>query len=368
MWKTRSSRIPLVPLCDALATWLWLHTHARRSPCPARSYRCLQLPLYGARAPAQPWAVRDLGALCALATDVASSDDAVEQWAPRFTRVTRWDLLDNLDSRALQALLRAPSLRHVQARNLSLDQDLSQQQCQWEALEVQQLEDACHLLRLPSGVGRVAVTQGFTLHHVIGVQSQQQLAAVLQRWCAPGRLRVEVDKPPPANAAEFWRLGAEEAQGGFFRLAVPSEGAATAHAPLLQRTVLPQGGGPRTLWLSVRGPYNLVPVVQELASLLAGTHVRALCTSMSWEIVGVWDLLSTLPACITSLHVRMSSVEHAREVLSGPAATHPLRLALVVRPLVASWSGGVVEQRELRELCAAHQPLVRLEVVWELEG
>ncbi len=301
------------------------------------------------------WVAQDLGALCALATEVRSRHHVAE-WAPHFTRVTRWDL-DGcaLSSSDLQALLRAPSLRHVQAINLDLSQDHSQQRCQWEALEVRRLDCVGELLRVPSGVGRVVVAERLTLRTL----DQQQMAAVLQRWGAPGQLRVKVDTPPSDATVKRWCLSEEEAQEGFFALEVQSAAVGGSHAALLRSTVLPQGGGPCTLALTLGEDCPVAPTLQQLAPLLAGTRVRTLCVGVSQESGPVRGILSALPASITRARLHFG-VHQARAVLSGPAATHALRLVVLLR------CGGqfAEQQRKLQKLCAAHQPLVRLEVVF----
>ncbi len=311
----------------------------------------------------QPWAVRDLGALCALATEVISRAH-VEDWAPHFTRVTRWDAIRYLGSGALLALLRAPSLRHIQAFGLRLDQDHSQEACRWETLEVRTLDDARQLLRLPSGVGRVVVTESFTLPDVDPDQ-QEEMAAVLQRWGAAGRLQA-AGSPPHEWQFPHWRLGEEEAQGGFFKLVMAHADAVADHALLLRRTVLPQGGGPLTLELSLEQGCPVAPTLQQLAPLLVGTCVRTLCLRLDEDIDDdeedeLPNVLSAVPATITCIHLRMLSVHRAWEVLSGPAATHALRVVamLVLEPVDPEALG----EQDLRELCAAHQPLVQLEVV-----
>ncbi len=310
---------------------------------------------------AQPWAVRDLGALCALATDVATTHHVAE-WVPHFTHATRWDVHGYLDSRTLRALLPLPNLRHVQSVNLALHQDHRQQQCQWEALEVQRVDGVHQLLLLPTAIGRMTVQERLALRDV----DHQQAAAVLQRWGALGRLQARVDAPPPALQAEFWCLGAEEArQSPFFSLCVEGQGAVAAHAPLLRSMVLPQGGGPHTLEISLFDGHHLPPVVQQLATLLAGTRVRTLCMGALPHMRGpLGGVLSALPASIACVRLAVCSVGKAIEVVVGPAATHPLRL-VVLLPCGAGGAeaGGVEEARELRELCAARQPLVLLEVM-----
>ncbi len=304
------------------------------------------------------WAVRDLGTLCALATDVRSREHT-EEWASRFTHATRWDVCRPLISRTLQALLQLPHLRHVQTPDLDLSQDHSQQQCLWETLTLTHLGDVQQLLRLPSGVGRVVVTERVSL---LGVDEQERTAAALLRWCAPGRVRVEVDAPPTDAKVKRWCLDAEDEQGGFFQLWVDRAGAVAAHASLLRRTVLPQGGGPRTLELqvSLEGA-AATQLLQQLAPLLAGTRVRTLCMHICrdeghWTGGSIEFHLSALPATIACFRLILDSVEQAREVMAGEKATHDLRLVV----LLMSWDAE--EERELRGLCTACQPLVRLEV------
>ncbi len=300
-------------------------------------------------------AVRDLGALCALAAEVTTGHH-IEEWAPHFTRAARWDMHAYLESRTFQALLRAPNLRHVQAQQLGLGQDHSQQRCQWETLTVKELDGVQHLLRLPSGVGRVVVTERLSLPIAV-----TERAALQQQWCAPGRLRLEVDTPPDDTMIECWRLGAEEARGGFFGLNAQNEGVLAACASLLRQMVLPPGGGPCTLELLQPLDAYMERTIQQLAPLLVGTRMRTLCTMAGlFDVRGLRGVLVALPACITCLHLRAFSVEHAREVVSGPAATHALRLVVVME---LHSSDPDAEERELRELCAARQQLVRLEVV-----
>ncbi len=300
-----------------------------------------------------PWAGQDLRTLCALATDIKTGYDVVE-WAPHFTRVTRWDIFFTLDCHMLLALLRAPTQRHVQAPDLDLSQDHSRQACPWETLTVRHLGNAGHLLRLPGGVGHVVVTESLGLSAI----TEEELGVVVEQWCAPGQLRAEVGSPPDAATV----LGAEEAQGGFFRLALQSAGAVTAHAALLRSTVLPQGGGPRTLWLECGWAVDIAHTLQHLAPLLAGTRVRTLCTSPAMAYGRVECVLSALPACITCAHLLVGTAEQAGRVLSGPAATHPLRLVAVLRKDHFGHELTEGKLEKLRELCAAHQPLVQLEV------
>ncbi len=298
--------------------------------------------------------MRDLGALCALATEVRVSQ-RVEQWAPHLPNVTRWDVGSHeLDSPRLQALLQVPSVRHVQALDLSLDEDHSQLPCQWETLTVGCLDELDQLLLLPSGIGRLVLKEFDCLEIE---QQLEHVEAVLQRWGA-GRLQAGVDTPPHDEEVERWCLGAEGARGGFFELPVPSAEDVTALAALLRSTVLPQGGGPRTLALGDDwDESSAAQVMQHLAPLLAGTRVRTLCLCLEDHGEPVHgDVLSALPASVMSVHLTVRSVEQAREVLSGPAAMHALRVVVVLPR-----GGQGVEG--LRELCAAHQPLVQLEVV-----
>ncbi len=302
----------------------------------------------------EAWAARDLGALCALAVEVAASDD-VEEWAAHLPNATHWDLRgDALSSEQVEVLLQ-PNVRHVQAHDLSLDQDHSQQHCQWETFTVGSLEELDQLLLLPSGIGRVVVTHSLTL---LDVGQQQEVEALLQQW-GRGRLQARVDTPPSDFCAKSWHLGREEAQGGFFELQVLSAAAVAARAALLRSMVLPQGGGPHTLALqAVWEGSSAAPLLQQLVPLLVGTRVRTLCLWFADQTGPVrGDVLSALPASIASVHVTVRSVEQAREVLLGPAATHSLRLVLLML------RGVQEQQRELHELCAARQPLVQLEVV-----
>ncbi len=305
--------------------------------------------------------MRDLGRLCALATDVQIGY-LLGDWTPHLSSARRWDLgCHGLGPRKLEALLHLPHLRHVHASDLDLDQDLSQQQCQWQTLTTTRLGGAGHLLRLPAGVGRVVVTERLGT----AATTEQEAAAVLQRWCAPGRLRVEAGAPPHGEAIERWCL-VSEAQAGFFVLEVPSVSAVESNVPLLQRTVLAPDGGPRTLALEVASACSVPHALHCLAPLLAGTRVRTLCLSMQSNGFGLEAMLGVLPPCIACVRL-CGTVHQAREVVSGPAARHRLRLVVLLYRTPYEPPAFMDEKQELRELCAAHQRLVQLEVVWSTE-
>ncbi len=298
---------------------------------------------------------RDLGALCALATEV-SINDRVREWAPHLPNVTRWDLGSyTMDCELLKALLRVPTLRHVQAPDMNLGQDRSRWQCEWKTLTVGHLQDLEQLLLLPSGVERVVLAEGFDL--LDAERQGERVEAVLRRW-GPDQLQARVDALPKDEDVKRWRLDAEEAQGGFFGLCLPHAAEVSAHVALLRRAVLPQGGGPRTLALEADWDESSAEhVLQQLAPLLAGTRVRTLCLSFGGAFGRVrGDMLSALPASIASVRMCEASVEEAMEAVSGPAATHALRLVVLL-------PRGAQDVEELREQCAATQPLVQLEVV-----
>ncbi len=304
----------------------------------------------------EDWAVEDLCRLCALATDVRGDgllllDASVA--AQHLSHVVRWDLDEGLladdEPEALQALLRLPRLRHVRAEGLALDQDHSQAACEWETLTVRDLEGVDGLLRLPSGVGRVVVARELCCVE----EHPQVVAAALRRW-GPGRLRVETHHPPSEWMAKHWQLGPEERRGGCFSLGVFSERALISHAALVRPAVRRRRGGPHTL-VTVDCTINTARTLQRLAPLLVGTRVRTLCVSVGLQLGPVGAMLSALPASVTCLRLRSCSVWQAWAVLLGQAAAHPLRVVLLGRFKEE-------EQRRLRELCAARQPLVQLEV------
>ncbi len=307
------------------------------------AFRCL--PPLGSGDDSGP--MRDLCTLCALAAEV-SSGAWVRGWAHRFTSATRWVVEGQaVDSEGLRDLLALPGLRHVRAPTILPEQDHSQQACQWETLTVEWLDGTHALPRLPSAIGRVVVEQALRCLDA----EEQHVAAVLRRW-GPDRLHLRADMPPKEDKVQSWHLSAEERRSGFFTLIAAEIGAVAAHAPLLRRVLLAPGGGPHTLEVGVR--YVATPL--EL-SLLAGTGVRTVCLSLGWE-VGVWGGLlgSALPACVACVRLVVNMEEQAVELVSGEAAGRPLRAVLITR-------FDDDEERRVRELCAAHQPLVQLDVV-----
>ncbi len=257
-----------------------------------------------------------------------------------------------LTSETLEALLRLPALRYVRAPRLSLTKDHSQQACQWEALTVEWLHGVSGLQQLPSGMGCVLVLGLSCKEH-----REDVVAAALQRW-GPGRLQLQVDAPPGETTDWEWRLGDEERRGGrVFRLGVRDTDALAAHAPLLRQTLFSPGGGPHTLELVTEAVCHVEAITLQLAPLLEGTRVRTLCVQMGEGVDGWRGLLGALPASITCVRLGMRMMQQAAEVVSGDAVTRPLRVAL--RLLHNATEN---DKEELRELCAAHQPLVELEV------
>ncbi len=321
--------------------------------------RCCRRHASGATSAA--WPSRGLGALCALATEVRTALPVTPQWLPSFARVTSWQLEDtSLTSPDLEALLGFPSLRRVRAAGLFLDQDHSQQACPWETLTLGSLEYPEQLALLPSGLARVTVAAFLRC----GDAPADDVAEVLRRWCAPGRLQTRVDAPPKGSLVARWRLGGEEQRLGFFPLFLLRPEAAVAWAPLLQRTALPPGGGPHTLELVLHVRCPLALTLRRLAPLMAGAGVRTLCMWLDREHVALDGALAALPSGLACLRLSVEDAEHAEEVLRAHEVAHPLRtLVLLLRSAMPEGEAQQVERR-LRELCAAHQPLVqRLDVL-----
>ncbi len=312
----------------------------------------------------EPWAVEDLCVLCALATEVRGHrlvlhERSASLAAQHLSRVERWDLEAPGSDALLQTLLRFPRLRRVGAQSLGPHASAFFDQappatwsCPWHTLAVRQLGDLPpppH--RMPKGVGRVVVTEQLTCGSV-----WQVAEALRQQGWRP--LCVQAHHPPSERAVRWWHLAGSPEQGkGFFVVEADGEQALARHASLLQRTVLAQGRGPHTLELKVTGS-GLVSTLRRLAPLLAGTRVRTLCMTPRYSSVSVGGLLGALPASVAHVRLLVYRVESAREVLSGPAAAHPLRLVLLF-PRACIFDG----ERELRELCAARQPLVHLQVL-----
>ncbi len=274
-----------------------------------------------------------------------------------FTAATAWDLGEgSLGAGELRALLRHNGLRRVAASRLHLTEDCSGEACTWEALTLRHLQRVEDLRLLPSGLGLVVVTEHLACPEP-GDDSEALVAELLQQGTR--RLRFQMDGPPRWDAVVHWLLQGEEQEASFFTLDVRA--GAQGNLRLLQQTVLPLGGGPRTLELRFRG--DVRDVVQQLSPLLAGTRVRTLCADHHGDRVGgLGGVLATLPASLTCLRLGLSGVKHARKVLSGEAARHAVRLVL----LFDSDGLSVAQERELRELCASYQPLVRLQVVRRL--
>ncbi len=312
----------------------------------------------------EPWVVEGLCRLCALATEVQGYSLLLHEHrlaiaAQHLSHVVRWDLEDqplNQDVKGVfQALLRFPSLRHVRVEDLAFCEDHSQAACRWETLTVESLDDIGDLLRLPSGVGRVVVTQDVVC---LGEEAEAEVAAVLEQW-GPGRLVVETHHPPSERDARQWRLdGVGERLGGLFGLVADSAEAMLSYAQFLRQRMLPPGGGPHTLALHIHTGVALT--LRQLAPLLAGTCVRTLCMGLWHESAPLGDLLSALPPSVSCLRLMVNTVEQAREVVSGEAVAHRLRLVVLC---TRSWcQSTAADEQQLGELCAAHQPLVELEV------
>ncbi len=225
--------------------------------------------------------------------------------------------------------------------------------------QVEWLEDVRQLLRLPNGIGRVVVTGELSCEQ----DGEEEMAAVLQQWCAPNRLQVQADRLPSTLDAQRWSLTQQEQKRGLFKLSVQHADAALDSLPLLRRTVLPPGGGPHTLALSFGRGCEVTPTLQHLAPLLAGARVRTLCVSLSWECGAFGGVLSALPASVTRVRVEVEDAALAREVLAGEAAAHALRVVVLLLPRDHEGAQAAEEEEErkgLREVCAAHQPFVEL--------
>ncbi len=269
--------------------------------------------------------------------------------------VVEWDLWGlELSDGWLEALVRFPSLRHVHAGIIDC-YDGHLHACRWDAVWVAELDSVAGLAGLPDGVRRVVVTSRFCCRAPHSEpERQEEEVEVLKGWGASGVLEVPVERPPGRQTAEWWRLEGEERRGGFFTLDL--SGGARGNGRVLQRTVLPPGGGPHTLALEVKG--DVAGELRQLAPLLAGTRVRTLCMSLApdWHS-GLGGVLAALPASVACARIRLRSVEQAREVLSGAAAGHAVHLVLLLDPLLSQ-----EEQARLRAECESRQPLVRLEV------
>ncbi len=307
-----------------------------------------------------PWALDDLFTLCALATEVRS-DDHVDGLAHRFAQATRWVVEGNaLTSETLTGLLQLPALRHVRVPGLALLKDHSRQACRWETLTVDWLRGVYQLQQLPSGVGRVAVAEGLSFVDFLS----HDVAALLEEGVASW-LQLRVDTPPRAAMVKAWRLGGEERLGGFFRLGVQGAPALVAHAELLRSTLLAPDAGPHTLEVMVASGQNAetpASVARQVLPLLAGTRVRTLCMWLGSELGALRGFLGTLPANVTCLRLHVTTLEDATELVFGEAVAHPLRLVLLVLPRWRAFG----DEKRLRALCAAHQPMLELEVgAWE---
>ncbi len=296
--------------------------------------------------------------LCSRATELGGTvllDPFVARHMGRktLTRVTDWDLaMHELRDHMMEGLLHYPSLRRVAVEAVDeLTKDWSGQACRWEALTAQRLDSVAALPQLPSGLGRVVVTEHLSCREP-GEESEAVLAQ-LSRW-GPGRLALQLDGPPDEANIEDWHLEGVEREAGFFSLDV-AEGL-RGKGRLLQRTVLPPGGGPHTLKLELV-ECDVGGLVRRLAPLLAGTRVRTLCLELCHGgASGEGGVLAALPASVTCVRVAVEGEEQAMEMLSGAAARHPVALVLLFCGL--SFEG----ERWLMETCAARQPLVRLEV------
>ncbi len=229
------------------------------------------------------------------------------------------------------------------------------------AAQVEWLEDVRQLLFLPTGIGRVVVAGELSCQEV----DPHSMARVQEQWCAPGRLQAQADGLPTALDAQRWSLTRQEQRRGFFKLSVQHAEAGLDSLPLLRRTVLPPGGGPHTLALSFGRGCEVTPTLQHLAPLLAGARVRTLCVSLSWECGTFGGVLGALPASVTRVRLEVEDAELAREVLAGEAATHLLRVVVLLLAPGGDGQLGEVEEEEeawegLREVCAARQPFVEL--------
>ncbi len=304
--------------------------------------------------------MEDVCRLCALATEVRGFPlllhEHVTVAARHLTGVARWDLecwpkVDNAE--VFRHLLRFPSLRHVTVNCLTRIQDHSQAACRWETLTVRWLDELPKLFLLPSGVGRVVVTEQLSC---LNPEHAQEVEAALRRW-GPGRLQAQVHHPPSQESVDKWKLaGTQEQRRAWFGLAVWTKASGVAaYARLLRSMVLPPGGGPHAMELL---GHHVLRVLRQLEPLLVATRVRTLCVDLGYGPGPVGGVLSALPASVTCMRLKVGTVEQAREVLSGPDVARPLRLVVLL-----PHSCTVADEQQVRELCAARQPSVDLEHV-----
>ncbi len=332
------------------------------------------------------WAAECVIAACARAAMVRGgalldSIDNVDGGAG-FTEVEEWDLEgEELSQERLEALLQFPSLRRVAAGRLDLYDDARDAACTWEALTLRQLAGVKRLLRLPSGLGRVVVSEHLSFvepEEEGGGSSAEEERLAERLWWGPGRLRVQVDMPPREEDAELWCLDDEQRQAGYFSVSVGGAGGVVPHSVLqrLRREVLPPGGGPRTLDLGVAAS-GLAATLRQLAPALAGSRVRDVCNELlylfddSERAARLGGVLCALPNSVARLRLRMAhpelrvNLKQAEEILSGPAAGHPLTVVLLfsVLPHVDRVGLSHAQESRLRDLCAQRQPSVHLEIV-----
>ncbi len=329
------------------------------------------------------WATESVAALCARAATVRGAvllNSLISlSWNPdagansSFPEVAEWDLEgEELSQERLKALLQLPGLRRVAADRLDLHHDARDAACAWETLTLRRLAGAERLLRLPSSLGHVVVTERLSPEELGSGSSEEAEQQMERLWWGPGRLRVQVDMPPSEQNANGWCLDDESRQAGYFSLGVAGDDGAV---PLRQlHAVLPPGGGPRTLQLDVTAA-GAAAALRQLAPALAASRVRTLCIKLLYYSVGddersarLGGALCALPDSVACVRLRMahpelqSSLTVAEEILVGPAVRHPLTIVLQFRVLGGDGLSHAQESR-LRDLCAQRQPSMQLEIL-----
>ncbi len=266
---------------------------------------------------------------------------------------------------AVLALLRHPTLEHVEVGRLRLDRsDLSRAPCRWRTLTLWGGVYVQDVALLPTAVLELLTIKGF-----IGVSGQRPDpaacaagVAALQRLHSQGRLALLPSAPPTARRA--WSDG---------RFYLGSLYTVPALATPLLGLVLEAGQGVNTLEVHSETT-TLARLQQEVAPLLqqhAG-KVHTLCFEVWHDVQGAWcaGLLGVVPLCVTHVRAKVCnqfvSTALAGLVRGGAASLrHPLTLALLHEGHI---SAGL--EAELRQLAAGGgvghgQPesLLTLEVV-----
>ncbi len=306
------------------------------------------------------------------------SADVLGTLVSRMQRLTRMQLgLDwpwngqGLKAQEMAAMVRHPTLQHVDLRCPLSRKDLSAEPCRWRTLSITGLVNVPSLARLQlAGLERVTLQGGLLVPVPLaperaGERQPYQTAgmAVLQQLHTRGAL---VLLPMPHCYPAFRTLRPRHADA-VFQLSAPCWA-----LPALARLVLEACPGLNTLW--VDGDFFRPACLGEVVPLLrASGRVKTVCMTLAALSRPV--MLGALPDCITRIDVAVP------EAFCGPPVYDPvlaekLRAAVhlaaisVRHPLTLTFIVSAVEsvslelEEQLRGLAQQGRGVLRLELVY----